>query len=96
MSDRLINKVIKATICDFCDEEIDKTVDGYCYTDIKKSDVHAAEAPGYIRSKYNPVHYVFSWMRRGKKFTAPDAWVRYDFHADCFDKLMTKFLEEKL
>jgi len=89
MSKREISKLVQATICEFCDTEIDTKVDGYCYHYMKSSDGTTIN-----HHKYNVIHIVFSWLKPKENKVRGD-WILYDFHASCFDKLMIKFLEEK-
>ena len=100
MSKGSVVKEVQATICDFCDEEIDTKADGYCYSHIKSLDGSVREPTD--RKKYNVSHYYFSFLRtikgsgwyKGKK-EDDTKWIQYDFHDKCFDNLMIKFIEEK-
>lgn len=87
MSKQTIVKRIEATICDFCDKEIDTKGGDYCYH-------HLRSSGKVLNSKeYNVLHYLFSWTRP-KKDGATE-YVQYDFHAGCFDTIMQKFLKVK-
>lgn len=85
MSKQTIGKEVEATICEFCDKEIDTKSGDYCYHHLvrfKDSDIFRA-------SSYKVTHYLFFWRRN------PIEYIQYDFHAACFDELMRKFLLEK-
>lgn len=93
MSDKLITKKVQSTICDFCDHEINKIQDNYCYHDVNR---RSADTPELERDrKFNPVHFILSLGGRNK-YGLSIARTRYDFHAECFDILMRKFLDEKI
>lgn len=100
MSERAITKEVKAVMCDFCDEEVDIKSDGYCYSHIKSLDGRVSDPSD--RKTYNVSHYYLSFLRiikgsgwyKGQK-EDDTKWIRYDFHAECFDNLMIKFIEEK-
>jgi hypothetical protein len=85
MSQSTVKKEVDITICDFCDEEVDRRKE-YCRYEMPSS--------GWIiepRTAFDRItHFVFMWTKpKVQKF------VRYDFHASCFDQLMRKFLAEK-
>lgn len=89
MARKEVTKKVYADICDFCDEEIEHNED-YCYSHLISTDRRSKEHIN--RWVYKVTHIVFSWYRPKDK-DKPEA-VMYDFHAKCFDKLMTKFLKE--
>lgn len=86
MSKCAITKEVMGVTCDFCDKEIDTEKEGYCNHDLKSVNVKA--------HKYGVTHFIFSWYRINAN-RQREEYVQYDFHADCFDKLMRKFLAEK-
>lgn len=89
MSKQTIKKEVDAVICDFCDKEIDIKSDNYCYHHLRSSTGDVTES-----YRYNVSHFLFSWYKRKPSYETPK-YIQYDFHAACFDNLMTKFLKEK-
>lgn len=88
MSKRSITKEVEAVICDFCDKEVDTKSDDYCYHHLRSYNGEVMNS-----HEHRVKRILFSWYRP-KKVT-PNEYIQYDFHASCFDDLMTKFLEEK-
>lgn len=89
MSKQTITKEVDAVICDFCDKEIDIKSDNYCYHHLRSLTGDVTEA-----YKYKVSHFLFSWHKKELAYETPK-YIQYDFHASCFDNLMTKFLKEK-
>lgn len=92
MSKQTITREVDAVVCDFCNQEVDINTDGYCYSDINRKS-HNADLGQ--RQKYGVKHLIFHWLRPSAKSVKLGDYVRYDFHAACFDKLMVKFLAER-
>jgi hypothetical protein len=90
VSKRTITKEVEAVICDFCASEIDTKGKDYCYHHMPAYEGNVVEA-----RKYNVKHFMFGWFRPSKYDALGEKYVRYDFHAACFDELMTKFLKEE-
>jgi hypothetical protein len=84
MSKKTITKEVQAVICEFCNKEIDTKSGDYCYHHMRSTDGKITKA-----YKYHPTHFLFSWFRK----KPIDEYMQYDFHAECFDKLMQKFLQ---
>jgi hypothetical protein len=98
VSRKTITKEVKATVCDFCDLEVDVKAEDYCYAHINSGDLDPRdpERTSVIS------HFIFSWLKiptDAEKWVKPNAkneWVRYDFHAACFDKAMRKLIAERV
>ncbi len=90
MSKQKITKLVDATTCDFCNEEIDTQSGDYCYHRLPQDDDHIIDT-----HKAKVTAFRFGWRRPAPNPANFDSYVRYDFHAACFDNLMQKFLEKK-
>lgn len=90
MSKGTITKEVEVVLCEFCYKEINTRSSDYCYSDINKG-AYGDPKPSGWESKFNPVHFIFKY----KRYKFSDEYIRYDFHARCFDELMIKFIEER-
>lgn len=86
MGRQTITKEVEAILCDFCDKEVDTKSKDYCYHSLVVNGGDVIDA-----HKYGVKHFFFGWWRKDKTLAKADEYVRYDFHAECFDNLMRKF-----
>lgn len=87
MSLQTIKKEVNATICDSCGGEIVKEK-GYCCHNVLSYSKEPLDT-----NKYGVAHYLFSWTPRKKNDESES--VRYDFHPECLDKIITNFIRNK-
>jgi hypothetical protein len=87
MSKKIIMKESEAIVCDACEKEIEKGKE-YCYhylvTTDPKQDLNG--------KKLGVTHY---WFLLQRKIDGDITETRYDFHADCLDEIINKFLMGK-
>lgn len=88
MSRSYLDKPTLSTICDYCNKEISHE-DTMQWAHIIR---------GYISRPTNVAQYLQFLWRKSRKYVSgtPFNEVIYDFHAECFDKLVRKYKKEQL
>ena len=98
MSKKVIHKEIEATVCDYCNLEVDTEGDEYCYANVRAMGLEARKPSRTIDIK----HFVFKWLRKpsdAEIWANPKArpqWIRYDFHAECLDAAIKQIIADKV
>lgn len=87
MSSGTVSKEIDVTLCDYCDKEITYYSERHASVDILKVN----ENPLNKREVSKDTKSVFWWRERKVTFGRDS----YDFHGDCFVKLMDRLEELK-
>jgi hypothetical protein len=87
MSSGEVTKKVSATLCDYCGKEIVYYSETHASVNIQKIN----ENPLNERNVSGKTDYVFWWRKKKVTFGTD----RYDFHGNCFVKMMGRLEELK-